>query len=129
VIALTPHPPTLVRVSSNQPSFRTVEFKPDFNVVLAERTNEATIKDSRNGLGKSTLIEIITFCLGSKGKKDAGLLAQALDGWSFTLDMNLADKPVRVTRYTADPGKIYIEAYTAGWPIQPVAAKAGRVGT
>jgi uncharacterized protein YydD (DUF2326 family) len=125
IVGLTARQPTLVRVSSNQPSFRTVEFKPGFNVVLAERTNEATIKDSRNGLGKSTLIEIITFCLGAKGKKGEGLLTQALDGWSFTLDMNLADKPVRVTRYSADHSKIYIEADTMGWPVQPAAGRSG----
>src|SRR5580693_5426941 len=68
VIVLPPQQ-TLVRVSSNQPSFREVEFKPGFNVILAERTKDATKKDSRNGLGKSTLIEIISFCLGSKGKR------------------------------------------------------------
>mgnify|MGYP006310457889 CR=1 FL=1 len=56
-------------VKSDKPSFRTIEFQPGFNVVLAERTKESTIKDSRNGLGKSTLIEIIHFCLGgNKGE-------------------------------------------------------------
>jgi uncharacterized protein YydD (DUF2326 family) len=108
-----------MRVSSNQTSFREVELKPGFNVILAERTKDATKKDSRNGLGKSTLLEIISFCLGSKGKKGAGLLAPTLAGWSFTLDMMLSGKPVRVTRNTTEHGKIYIRADTAAWPVQP----------
>jgi uncharacterized protein YydD (DUF2326 family) len=53
------------KVSANQSSFRTVEFNPGFNIVIAERTKESTRKDSRNGLGKTTLVEIIDFCLGS----------------------------------------------------------------
>lgn len=48
-------------VSCDKPSFKNIEFKPGFNVILAERTKESTIKDSGNGLGKSTLIEIIHF--------------------------------------------------------------------
>jgi uncharacterized protein YydD (DUF2326 family) len=57
--------PTILRVRADQPTFRDVTFTSGFNVVLAERTKESTKKDSRNGLGKSTLIEIISFCLGS----------------------------------------------------------------
>ena len=52
-------------VSANQKSFKTVHFEPGFNVVLADRTKDSTKKDTRNGLGKSTLIEIIHFCLGA----------------------------------------------------------------
>lgn len=56
-------------ISCDQPSCKAIEFKPGFNVILAERTKEATNRDSRNGLGKSTLIEIIHFCLGgNKGE-------------------------------------------------------------
>ena len=53
-------------VRCDKPSFKSIKFNPGFNVILAERTKESTIKDSRNGLGKSTLIEIIHFCLGAK---------------------------------------------------------------
>ena len=52
-------------VRCDHPSFNTVSFKSGFNVVLADKTNQSSIKDSRNGLGKSLLIEIIHFCLGA----------------------------------------------------------------
>jgi uncharacterized protein YydD (DUF2326 family) len=51
-------------VSANQRSFHTVTFTTGLNVILAERSETSTEKDTRNGLGKSTLIEIIDFCLG-----------------------------------------------------------------
>jgi len=52
-------------VKSDKSSFKKIDFQPGFNIILAERTKESTKKDSRNGLGKSTLIEIIHFCLGA----------------------------------------------------------------
>ena len=53
------------RITANKSSFHPVEFTPGLNVVLADRTDTSTQKDTRNGLGKSTLIDIIDFCLGS----------------------------------------------------------------
>ncbi len=109
---------TLVGVRADQPWFRDVTFTPGFNVVLAERTKELTKKDSRNGLGKSTLIDIISFCLGGKPEK-SGIGCDALIDWSFTLDMNLRGVPLSVTRAMKDPGKVVIEGDTTGWPIPP----------
>ena len=48
-------------VRANKSSFHAVEFTAGFNLVLADRTKESTRKDSRNGLGKTTLLEIIRF--------------------------------------------------------------------
>jgi len=102
---------------SNNPSFRTIEFKPGFNVVLAERTKESTIKDSRNGLGKSTLIEIIHYCLGSN--KGETLSKKELEGWTFTLDIDLAEKKYSISRNTSEQNRIIIEGDCFDWPIKP----------
>ena len=59
----------ITAVRCNMSSFRDIEFTPGFNVVLADRTKESEDRDSRNGLGKTTLIEIIHFCLGSRTRK------------------------------------------------------------
>ena len=107
-----------MRVRADQPTFREVTFTPGFNVILAERTMESTKKDCRNGLGKSMLIEIISFCLGAKPEK-TGLGHEALSDWSFTLDMHLRGQTVSVTRATRDAGKVFVEGDTTGWPIQP----------
>jgi len=62
------------KIFANKESFKTVEFLPGFNLILAERTKNSTKTDSRNGLGKSTLIEIIHFALALKRKKIRGFL-------------------------------------------------------
>lgn len=107
------------KLSANQSSFKTVEFKEGFNVIWADRTLDSTKGDSRNGLGKSTLIEIIHFCLGAKMSKGKGLLAATLKGWEFTLELDFAGKAVSVTRSVDHPNVIIIDGQTDGWPIRP----------
>lgn len=106
-------------IRANQPSFKTVEFTPGFNVVMADRTKESTKKETRNGLGKSTLIEIIHFCLGAGATKKKGLLVDALIGWEFILDITLQGEQISVARNTTSPAKVYITGSTSTWPIQP----------
>lgn len=108
------------RVSANKTSFHPVEFTTGLNVIVAERTTASTQKDTRNGLGKSTLIEVIDFCLGSSGK---GLCIEPLEGWAFTIEITLAGQRVKATRATNAPKKIIIEGPTSGWIEQPDADK------
>lgn len=107
-------------VTANMPQFRTVSFSPGMNVVLAERSENASQRDSRNGLGKSTLIDIIHFCLGATARKGAGLLIGPLEGWRFTLDITIAGTRVKVSRAIDAPNYVAIDGDTASWPIQPV---------
>ena len=99
----------ILAVRSNMPSFKEVEFQPGFNVVLADRTKDSARRDSRNGLGKTTLIEIIHFCLGSQTRKNQGLMVNPLRGWSFTLEMRINDQDLSVTRSTDDPRWINVD--------------------
>jgi len=107
-------------IRCDHPSFKEIEFEPGFNIILAERTKESTKKDSRNGLGKSTLIEIIHFCLG--GNKGETLSKPHLDNWTFTLDLDLNEKRYSITRNTAST-KITIEGDCSNWPIKPTIDK------
>lgn len=107
------------RVSANRPTFNSVDFMPGLNVVVAERSAAATQKDTRNGLGKSTLIEIIDFCLGSNATKGKGLCIEPLIGWEFTLDLSVGGRRVLATRSTEAPNEILIEGETSGWMEQP----------
>ncbi|MCF6284841.1 MAG: DUF2326 domain-containing protein, partial [Candidatus Hydrogenedentes bacterium] len=106
-------------VSANQPSFHTVSFTTGLNVILAERSEVSTEKDTRNGVGKSTLLEIIDFCLGSRPIKGKGLLIAPLGEWAFTLNITLRGHRVNVTRAVASQNRIEIDGSTTGWPEQP----------
>jgi uncharacterized protein YydD (DUF2326 family) len=106
----------ILAVRANQTSFKPVKFTHGFNVILADRTTKSSSKDSRNGLGKTTLIEVIHFCFGSKGE---ALRVPELQGWEFDLEFLARGKPVRVWRSVDAPGTVTVEADTALWPIKP----------
>lgn len=106
-------------ISANQRSFHTVTFTSGLNVILAERSDKSTEKDTRNGLGKSTLIEVIDFCLGSNANKDKGLIIDPLMEWAFTIDITVGGTRVQVTRSVEDHGRVFIIGDTSGWPEAP----------
>lgn len=112
------------KLSANHSSFKTVEFSAGLNVVWADRAQESTKRDSRNGLGKSTLIEIIHFCLGARASKGKGLLVEALKGWEFTLELEVGGKPFSVTRCVDDHNLFFVEGDIANWPIKPKKKKS-----
>jgi uncharacterized protein YydD (DUF2326 family) len=112
-------------VRANNRGFHTVAFEPGLNVVLADRSQQAGQKDTTNALGKSTLLEIIDFCLGSNAAADKGLRVEPLAGWEFTLDLSISGQHVSVTRAVDTPGFFAIDGPTDGWPDQPTENKDG----
>jgi uncharacterized protein YydD (DUF2326 family) len=88
-------------IRCDQPSFREVVFTAGMNVVLAERADTSSEKDSRNGLGKSTLIEIIHFCLGATAHRDGGIFSVKVRGWTYFLEMTIMGQPLIVSRNTS----------------------------
>ena len=99
-------------IRSNKASFKEIKLKPGFNVILADRTEEATKGDSRNGLGKTTLFEIIHFCLGSQARKGRGLMVAPLRGWTFTLEMRVGDYDLNITRSVDEPNRVGLQGDT-----------------
>ena len=96
-------------IRSNMPSFKAVKFTPGFNVILADRTKESMRDDSRNGLGKTTLFEIVHFCLGAGARRNRGLLVAPLKGWTFTLELQIEDRSLAVTRSTDQPSRVQLQ--------------------
>ncbi|MCX6601018.1 MAG: DUF2326 domain-containing protein [bacterium] len=85
-------------LSANKPSFRTLSFTRGLNVITADKTEKSSDRDSRNGLGKSLLIDIIHFCLGGSIRSSSPLSNPILRDWAFTLDLSLAGRRITITR-------------------------------
>ena len=115
-------------VRANKKGFRSAEFTAGVNLVLADRSSTAGEKDTTNALGKSTLIEIIDFCLASSASPGKGLRIEPLQGWAFTLELTIGGNDVAVTRSPDTPGFFAIEGPTAGWPVQPTPNREGTPG-
>lgn len=104
------------RIAADREGFKDVEFDEHFNVVLAERTESASIRDSRNGSGKSSLIEILHFCLGS-GLRST-LAEDALQGWTFSTTFDAADAQLTASRNTSTPNRLVIEGVKESWRLE-----------
>lgn len=59
-------------------------------------------------MGKSTLIDIIDFCLGARVRKGEGLVIDALAGWEFTLEFSVGRERFAVTRAVDRPTKFKV---------------------
>ncbi len=100
----------ILGVRANREEFNEVHFSKGFNVVVADITKQSTQKDSRNGLGKTTLLNIIHFCLGGKEKTREGLKSPGLEGWEFSVDLLIRGERITVTRATDKPSNIFTDA-------------------
>jgi uncharacterized protein YydD (DUF2326 family) len=113
-------------VWSDRPSFKRLKFRPGLNIVLAARSggsSDAPLEDqgrTRNGAGKSSLIDILRFMLGGDvQKKKTIVAAPILKDDNFFLSFDILDKLVTVSRAPPGRGKIKIQGDFIGWPIQP----------
>jgi uncharacterized protein YydD (DUF2326 family) len=98
----------LLRLTSSNDGFRRVELRDALNVVLADRAESAASTDSRNGLGKTTLIALIDYCLGGQ----PGERIQQMEGraWTFTLEVRTrAGIQLFITRGVDDPSSIVLK--------------------
>ena len=112
------------RVYSDLPGFKNLTFKKGFNILLAERSPGATDKQTRNRAGKSSLLEVIHFLLGSKCDKESIFYGDALRDATFGMEFDLGDGFVRVERRGAHPGRVIVAGDFTRWPSTPV-TKAG----
>jgi uncharacterized protein YydD (DUF2326 family) len=111
----------LISVSSNKSQFKKVTFTDGVNVILADTSKEAGKKDSRNGVGKSSLINIIHFCLGANVTEGKGIAKSELSGWDFTLELKITDQVLKLTREIDDHSKVYFLCDDkSSLPMQPI---------
>lgn len=90
----------LISLTANQPTFHPIHFNErGLSLIVGQREPNHTGKkgDTYNGVGKSLVVALIHFCLGSNTNKT---FEQKLPGWSFTLEFKLNGLRHTVTRST-----------------------------
>ncbi|MFW5804380.1 MAG: hypothetical protein ACOCWG_04010, partial [bacterium] len=98
----------LIKLSSSIKTFKTVNFnRKGFTFILAEKNDENTnAKTSFNGVGKSLIIYLIHFCLGSQDNSD---LKTKLLGEYFELEFELNGTVHKTKRETNQQEYIYFD--------------------
>lgn len=106
-------------VSSSLSSFKRLEFNSGFNLLLADKSVGATDRQTRNGAGKTSLVELIHFLTGSKCKPDSPFRAESLQGSAFQMQFDLGGKPTIVSRSGAKASEIVVDGDWSEWPLSP----------
>ncbi|MFZ0773509.1 MAG: ABC-three component system protein [Candidatus Sulfotelmatobacter sp.] len=94
------------RVSSSLAPFKTLDFKPGLNVLIAQKEAGATDKQTRNRAGKTSLIEVIHFLTGSEAGPDSLFRVPELVNETFGMSFDLAGEKVLVERSGRQKSKI-----------------------
>lgn len=105
-------------ISANDKRFKSVKFKKGLNIILADRKQESKDKDSRNGLGKTTLINIIHFLLGAELEKNS-LPVDKIQDWIFSIELDLLSARIIASRGIENPGIIKVEGDIDKLSIKP----------
>ncbi len=90
----------LIELSANKPSFKTVHFNPtgpSFILAIQKDPESSEKKRTYNGVGKSLIIALVHFCLGSSSKQG---FETALPGWIFSLTFEVDGKTYIAERDT-----------------------------
>ena len=86
------------RLYSSLPSFKNLDFRQGLNVLLAEKSEGATSRQTRNRAGKTSLIEIVHFLTGANIDKKSLFRARELEDVSFGMSFDLSEERVTIER-------------------------------
>ena len=102
----------IYQITSSLPGFKTLNFRPGLNIVLADRTESSGKTDTRNGSGKSSIVEIMHFLLGSKaGPNSMFRLSPLAEHW-FQMTFDLGGTPVTVRRAGSTASRVAVTTTT-----------------
>lgn len=94
-------------VFSTLPSFKSLDdLKPGLNVLLAQKTEGASSKQTRNRAGKTSFVELVHFLLGADAGPESIFRTKELVDQSFGMDFDLKSERTVVERSGGTKAKI-----------------------
>jgi len=100
----------LISLAASESTFKTIVFnKTGASFILAKQDKPEQFDNSKtyNGVGKSLLVSLIDFCLGTKtGSKITKSLQSTLPDWHFILNIEIGNQPYTIVRHTNTPKHI-----------------------
>ena len=86
------------RLGSDHSTFKTLTFGPGLNILLADKSEGAGDRQSRNGAGKTSFLEVLHFLLGSDVRHNSIFRSDALRDWSFEVCVDVGSRPISISR-------------------------------
>ena len=95
------------KIDADRASFRTLEFGDGMNILRADKTAGASNRDSRNGAGKTSFVELIHFLFGASAPP-AGIFRSELPNWRFEAELDVNGASTTVARRGGQPNTIEV---------------------
>jgi uncharacterized protein YydD (DUF2326 family) len=95
------------RIYSSMPNFKSLSFRAGLNILLAEKSPGATERQTRNGAGKTSLIEIVHFLMGAE--KSALFKTETLKEFGFGMDFDVQGANITVERSCSKSSDISLQ--------------------
>jgi uncharacterized protein YydD (DUF2326 family) len=86
------------RLYSDLPKFKNLDLHPGLNILLAQKSQGANQKQTRNRAGKTSVIELIHFLLGADSPPKSLFQEEVLRSHRFGMVLDLNGEPARVER-------------------------------
>lgn len=98
----------LRELRADDPRFRSVEFRPGLNLMVADRTSASTDDQSRNAVGKTSLVELLQFVLGADKTSLVTREENRRTTFGLLLDWPGLSAPLSVARRGEGPNKVQL---------------------
>ncbi|MCY4259593.1 MAG: DUF2326 domain-containing protein [Rhodobacteraceae bacterium] len=106
------------RIGSDLASFKALTFRPGLNILLSEKSEGATDRQSRNGTGKTSFVELVHFLCGANASKDSIFRTSELVNSTFEIVMDVGGDEYSVARSGSKPKVLTVKRPIENMPIQ-----------
>lgn len=106
-------------LTSDLESFKSLTFGPGLNILLAEKTAQSTDRQTRNGAGKTSFVELVHFIYGGNAKPDSIFRSDELKAHTFEMQTDISGHTISAARSGKKPARIRLQGETEHWPIKP----------
>lgn len=110
----------ITEISSDLETFKTLRFGSGLNILLAKRHNTSSARDTRNGTGKTSFVELFQYLLSEKRNANDDFHKPELIGASYSMQLNEGGKQTTIARKSGPSD----EATKDGEPIVPADLRA-----
>ena len=104
-------------LNSDLESFKTLTFGPRFNVILADKSQDATDLQSRNGPGKTSFVELLQLLFGADVKPQSIFRSEALTDCTFSISVDIGRQTCSISRTGKKPSRVHIDSDIEGWSV------------
>lgn len=96
------------KIYSTLDTFEEIILHKGLNILLADITKKSTGKDTRNGLGKTTFVEIIHFLFGGSCTNNSIFKMSMFKDHFFIMDYRINNTKLTVKRRGLDSNYVYV---------------------